>query len=413
MKAVNMRILQIFEDVQMAFSAIFANKLRSILTTLGIIIGVMAVIAIVSIINGMNQLFINELLDMGSDVFVLQKDDPIITSREQFLEMQKRPDITLEDYKGLLDACPSVSYISPTARTFKRAKHEELTSSPMMVWGTDAYQQYMKSMDMEMGRFLSPADNMHGRLVCVLGYDIYKELFPNENPVGKTVKLGAWKMKVIGVAEQQGTFFGQSRDIFVAIPVKTFLKIYGFRRSVELSIKAKEGRLEQAKDEITSYFRRVRHLSFDQSNNFTIATEEGLVGIYQKTTAVAYLVMIGVATISLIVGGIGIMNIMFVSVKERTREIGTRKALGARRSNILWQFLVEAVMLCLIGGAIGLGLGVIIAMVVRATTPLPAAVPLWTYIVGVVIPCVIGVVFGVVPAYKASRLDPIEALRYE
>lgn len=408
-----MQLLEIWEAMKMAIAAMFSNKLRSILTTLGIIIGVMAVIAIVSIINGMNHLFIDELFDMGSDVFAVQKMDVMITSHEQYLENEKRQDITLPDLNGLLDAAPAVRYISPNVNTFKRVKYKENNSEPLMIIGTDVFQQYMKSQNMELGRYLSYSDNYNSRLVCVLGYDVYQQLFPNENPIGKSIKLGSWKMQVIGVAEARGSFFGQSMDNYVIIPIKTFLKIYGFRRSIQVSVKAEDGMLDEARDQVTNYFRRIRNVPYGEPNDFSVATEEGLIGIYRQTTAVAYMVMIGVAAISLVVGGIGIMNIMFVTVKERTREIGVRKALGARRLNILWQFLIEAITLCLVGGAIGLGIGIIIALIVRTTTPLPAAIPLWTYAVGVGIPCAVGMIFGVFPAYKASQLDPIEALRYE
>ncbi len=397
----------------MALSAIFTNKLRSILTTLGIIIGVMAVIAIVSIVNGMNRLFIDELLDLGSDVFVVQKEDAIINTREQFLENEKRKDISLRDLEGIRDACPAVSYISPSVQTFKRVKYRDKTSEPLTIWGTDGFQQYMKGLNIDLGRFLSYSDNIHGRLVCVLGYDVYKKFFANEDPIGKIIKLGSWKMRIIGVAESQGSFFGLSLDNYVVVPVKTFLKIYGFRRSINVSVKTMEGQLEEAQDQITAYFRRIRKVPYDQVNDFAVETEEGLIESYKQVTAIAYMVMIGVAAISLVVGGIGIMNIMFVTVKERTREIGIRKALGAKRLNILWQFLIEAISLCLVGGGIGLGLGILIATIIKMTTPLPAAIPFWTYIVGIGIPCAVGLIFGVIPAYKASQLNPIEALRYE
>ncbi|OQY26189.1 MAG: hypothetical protein B6244_14210 [Candidatus Cloacimonetes bacterium 4572_55] len=406
-------LFQLWEDMKMALTAIFTNKLRSILTTLGIIIGVMAVIAIVSIVNGMNRLFVDELLNLGGDVFMVQKMDIIITSNDQFRENMKRPDIRSDDLKNLIEACPAVSYISPNVYNFKRIKYNEKTSQPLMVRGTDLFQQYMKSQNVIAGRYLSFSDNTHARLVCVLGFDVAENMFPSEDPVGKTVKLGSWKMTVIGVMEKQGDMFGQSLDNYVIVPLKSFLKIYGFRRSLEVSIKAKEGRFDEAQDQVIGYFRRIRRVPYSDSNNFTVTTNENLINVYKQTTAVAYAVMIGVAAISLVVGGIGIMNVMLVSVKERTREIGIRKALGAKQLNILWQFLIEAVTLCLIGGGIGLTIGILIALLVRTNTPLPAAIPLWTYGVGFGIPCAVGVTFGVVPAYKASQLDPIDALRYE
>jgi len=404
------------ESFIMALSSLKAHKLRSILTTLGIIIGVTTVITMMSLTEGLKKSVEEELSVLGSDTFYVDKFPAIITSGKQWREYSRRKDLTYQDAQAIQEVCPSVKTVAADITLYpgEMIKYRGESTDRVPIWGvTETYLQ-VYSYYVEWGRFITPTDVEHRRQVCVLGRDVVEKLFPYEDPLEKYVRSGPHRFLVVGVLEEKGSFMGGSQDNIVMIPLTTLQKLAGENFSVDIGVKPDNaGAMQRARDEVISLLRRRRGLAYNDPNDFEIHTQDSLMGVFNNITGAAFAVVIGVASISLLVGGIGIMNIMLVTVTERTREIGIRKALGAKRKDILWQFLVEAAALSAVGGTIGILLGFLLGRLVGAVSPLPSTVPLWSVILGLGFSTVVGMFFGIYPATKAARLDPIVALRYE
>ena len=406
--------MEIRENILQALRALKAHKLRSFLTTLGIVIGVTTVITMLSLIQGMNKSVQGQISSLGSNTFYIQKFPAIRMGRigEKY---RKRKDLTVEDAQAIARLCPAIKRVAPYAYEFPaKAKFRgEKTPYISLVGGTSAYFQ-VNQYNLKRGRTLTPLDVQHKRPVVLLGADITEDLFPHIDPIGKWVLIKGHKFQVVGTIEPKGNFLGQSMDDFVLIPITTLMKFYGRRRSVTIAAEPVNVEATQlAIDQATQVLRRRRGVPYNKPNDFEIMTLDMLMDVYRKLTGSIFGAMVGMAAISLLVGGIGIMNIMLVSVTERTREIGIRKAIGARRSDILYQFLIEAITLSGIGGILGIGLGVGIGELVGAISPLPATIPLWSILLGFTFSAAVGIFFGIYPASKAAKLDPIEALRYE
>jgi len=404
------------ESFVMALSSLKTHKMRSVLTTLGIIIGVTTVITMMSLTEGLKKSVEEELSVLGSDTFYVDKFPAIITSGKQWREYARRKDLTYEDALAIQEICPSVKTVAADITLYpgEMIKYGGESTDRVPVWGvTETYLQ-VYSYYVEWGRFITPTDVEHRRQVCVLGNDVVKKLFPYEDPRGKYIRSGPHRFLVIGVLEEKGSFMGGSQDNLVMIPLTTLQKLAGENFSVEIGVKPDSpGLMQKARDEVVSLLRRRRGLAYNDPNDFEIHTQDSLMGVFNNITGAAFAVVIGVASISLLVGGIGIMNIMLVTVTERTREIGIRKALGAKRKDILWQFLVEAATLSAVGGTIGILLGFLLGKLVGSVSPLPSTVPMWSVLLGLGFSTVVGMFFGIYPATKAARLDPIVALRYE
>jgi len=405
--------MQFFEGVLIAFQSIVANKMRSILTLIGIIIGVATVIAVVSIINGMNNYVAVKINSLGSNTFIIDKEG-IITSEDDWLNAQKRKDITIDDMRAVENGCILCENVGGSVERPWRIKYGSSYLEDVWVSGTTYNFLEVSDVDIEYGRPLEESDEIHRTAVCIVGPDIVENLIKFGSPLGKDIKVGNYYFRIVGVGKKRGSFMGQNQDSWVVVPLTTFEKYFGRHRTISIYAKARDvALLQEAQDEARMIMRSRHKLKYNQKDDFGVMTAGSLMQVYNSFTGVAWMVLVIISSISLLVGGIVIMNIMLVSVTERTREIGVRKAIGARRRDILWQFLVEAVTLSVIGGAVGVSLGIALALMIGKFSPLPASIETWAVASGLAVATSVGLVFGIFPALKAARLDPIESLRYE
>jgi putative ABC transport system permease protein len=413
-----MRLDDIKESALMAFDTLRANKLRSSLTILGVSVGVITVIFMVSIIQGLNKAFADQVESLGSNTIFLSKFDPSF-GRPPGPEEIHRKDLTMDDAEALRREAPSVAGVSPIHRLIAvTARYQEKQTDTPILLGVTPYYEFVQTAYAAHGRFIKDFDMENRDNVAVIGVDVVHALFPYEDPIDKEVRIDGNPYRVVGVMEPLGSFFGQSRDNSIFIPISTFDKYYPdrpFPEVVFFIIIRPQSRayVKTALDEITDILRRRRHVPLGAPNNFGITSQDSLLDIYNQLTGATALVLTAISFVALMIGGIGVMNIMLVSVTERTKEIGVRKAVGATRLNILSQFLIEAVVLTGLGGLAGLIVGELFAFLINKYSPLPAYVPIWAVGVGIGISAGVGIVFGLWPAWKAARLDPIEALRWE
>jgi putative ABC transport system permease protein len=412
--------LQIFREVfRMAIDSLRSHKLRSFLTMLGIVIGVMTVIGMVSIIQGLNKSFLSELQSAGSDVIIVTKNEAVQMGRRSE-EERTRKDLTFEDAKAIDAGAPLVKGvavdISVSVFDQVEVKYQSAKSDTAMVIGMNEKWPVVMSLYLpRLGRFITGSEVDRSARVCVLGSETADLLFPTTNPLGKEIRVGPEAFTVVGVLAKRGQMFGQSRDNFVGLPITTLMKFFRYDKDRMEIITAprEQDTLGETIEQIRNVLRQRRKVPYGKPDDFSIMTQDSMVDLYNQLTGAAYLVMIVISSIGLLVGGIGVMNIMLVSVKERTREIGIRKAIGARAGDIMKQFLIEAIFLTGTGGLIGVFVGFGIALIVKAATPLPATVSLWSVVLGLSVSGAIGLFFGIFPAQKAAHMDPIVALRYE
>jgi len=403
------------EGIKLAFQTVKANKMRSFLTTLGIVIGVMSVIGMMSIINALDRYMTKTLSAIGGNVFWIQKY-PAVQMGHLDHKYRMRKDLKYEHAEAIMRNATLVSAVSAEFyRWGKTIKYKDQVTNPnVMVYGGDEYWADVNGRNISEGRAISHQDVQHRRSVVVIGADIVDKLFPFSYPIGEEVKIDGIRYEVIGVIEKQGQFLGGSQDNIVTIPHTTFIKTYGDWGSIGIAVKAKsEDKILEAMDQVTAILRIARKVPPGAENDFEIVTADSIMATLRNLTGFVFIAAVIICAISLLVGGIGIMNIMLVSVTERTREIGIRKAIGAKKRHILTQFMTEAVGICLFGGIIGILLGVVIGLLIAQALKLPPVIPVWSIFVGMGFSLLIGVIFGTYPALKAAKLDPIEALRYE
>jgi putative ABC transport system permease protein len=403
-----------WEGVVIAIRALLAHKLRSFLTLLGTIIAVLSIIAVVSIIQGMNSYVEEEIASLGSNVFSVRRGPFIILSEEEAEKVRKRPRITIDDAEMIRRRVPSAQFVGASVGTTTLVAFREKHIEDVSINGRSGYFGMLANYDVEAGRFFSHLEVDRSRAVAVLGWAVADKLFDDSDPIDRRIKIGGTHFTVIGVAEQQGSVLGQSQDEFVAVPITTFQKLFGRRRSISIPVQAASlESFHQAMEEATLAMRIQHRLKPGQEDDFAVETSESILSFWETLTAMIFQVSGGVVSISLVIGGIVIMNIMLVSVTERTREIGIRKALGARKRQILWQFLVESITLSMVGGIVGILCGVAVAQIIAWTTPLPYTVTPWSIGAALTVVFCVGLFFGIYPANRAAQLDPIEALRYE
>lgn len=402
-----------WESMKIAFAALRANKLRSFLTLLGNIIGVTFVIAILSVTQGMTKYVAEKVVDQGSNVFWIDKYG-MVNSWDLYLERSKRKELSLEDVEAIRRSATMVGDAGAARSRNARIKRRNRALAGINVIGVSDNHPEAQKYALMAGRHITGADVERRHNVAVVGYEITKEMFPGEDALGKEIRIGTGTFTVVGQVEMKGTVLGNSQDSFVAIPLTAYEKQWGREDDIQLSIQAIDPeRYTQAQDEVRSILRTHRKVPPGKPDDFELLTSEMFMQLYNNFTGGAYMVMVVLAGISMVVGGIVIMNIMLVSVTERTREIGIRKSIGARRGDVLRQFLIEAVVLGAVGGIIGVASGAGLAKLVEAVSPLPAAIQPWMVVLGLSMASGVGLFFGIWPAMKAARLDPIVALRYE
>jgi putative ABC transport system permease protein len=409
------------EAVRIAIASLRANKLRSLLTVLGILIGVSSVIAVVAITEGLDRYMSEKVLELGTKAFRLQRMPDIITSHEQWMEMMKRKRLDMDDFDAVKKACTLCSEVGAQVWTGSNVKRGRTIQKNVGIAGvTENIARIGTVRELAAGRHVVQQDIEQAAMVAVVGTDLVDAFFGNMEPIGKEIDVDGHPLKVIGVAEKKGVVFGESQDNFVWMPLTTFMKLYGARRSFSIQAEAQTmGVFEAAQDQVRVAMRARRHLTYNKADDFNIETGETVMELWQTMTRGIYVVTFVVTAISLLVGGIVVMNIMLVSVTERIKEIGVRKALGARRGDILRQFLVESVILSGFGGFLGVlgaaAFSFILASVLGSMMSANFSAPVrpWAVALALGVSSIVGLVAGIYPANRAAALDPVEALRNE
>jgi len=425
------------EIIGMSWDTVRGNKMRSALTVLGVVIGITSIVGMTSLLRGFDQSFRDAINTLGPDTIIVQKWGALslIGGGKSFLDVARRPNLTREDAEAIQRDCPSVAlvdvWLGATGQAQSRIYFKDQRTRQVGIIGATENWSAVNFAKVEAGRVFSQVEAEHRRPVVLLGNSPWKALFPNTDPIGKTVRIGQTPFTVIGVLGPRpspGNFGGA--DDFALIPYGTHEKLYGkvlkgsakvsagsfnaaVFRTAMIAIVPREGQRAEAMKEVESIMRIRHNLKLDAPNDFDLATQDAVLQVWDQISRATFLALVVISSIALMVGGIGVMAIMMISVTERTREIGVRKALGARRREILWQFLIEAAFLTSTGGLLGIVFGSSIGFGVHALTGFPVSLPWWSFAIGIGFSASVGIFFGLYPAFKASRLDPIEALRYE
>jgi putative ABC transport system permease protein len=405
---------QIFESIFIALGAIWANKLRSFMTVLGNIVAVTSIVTVVTLIQGMNAMVSTAIIsDVGADSFTIQRQPPIRNEDDEE-RTRNNPILTMDEADAIRAFSPLVTAVMGQTGRGGTVSYRNTELSQVTVQAvTDEYINF-SNFNAERGRLMSPTEVGRGAAVAVIGWDTADRLFGQNDPLEKTIRVEGVPFRVVGVSKKQGSFFGNSQDTFVIMSLVNFQKIYGTRQSLQIVVKPRSAdEVKAAMDDATVALRVKRRLKPGERDNFGIFTSDTFLNLYKQATSGIFAVLVGVVALSLVVGGIVIMNIMLMVVSERTREIGLRKALGARRADILSQVLTESVVLSIFGGMVGISLGFLAAIGIAAVTPLPAKLEPWSVVLGIGITAGVGLFFGMYPASRAAALDPIEALRRE
>ena len=408
-----MRGIRLKEPTVIALETMRTHKLRSFLMLLGVILSVSTLILVVALINGTNAYIADRVANMGNGVFLIGRYG-IIDSREQFVNaMRRNRQFTYDDFVAARDGLKLPKNVGLECRFADTVRHEALSIEDVSVRGVTANIGEMDTEEVARGRYISDNDNDHRTFTAMLGTEVVKKLFPTTDPLGKTVTIRGYEFEIVGIAKPIGNVMGQPQDNFIYIPVQTWFKLHGPHTdhfNINIQARAPEY-LEQTKDEARALMRARRHVAPNEEDNFGLFGADNLMELWKNMTGTLAGAMVGFVSIFLVIGGVVIMNVMLASVTERTREIGIRKSLGARTSDILSQFLVEASVMSAMGGVIGILVAWVLAMILDKTTPLPMSVPLSAVLVAITVSTAVGLFFGVYPARKAARLNPIEALR--
>jgi len=401
--------------VLVAGRSIRAQRLRAFLTVLGITMGVATLMAVVTLVQGANTYVEQKVANLGTNVFQVSKMPFATTNWEEAARARRHRDLRLEDLAAVREACTLCEGVGAEATATTRVRYRDQELRDQNLIGQTANMIYIGTRAVEAGRFFSPTEEAHGARVCVIGDALRTRLFGGTSPLGRVVRVGNEEMTVVGAYQRIGSVLGQEQDNFVVIPLALFLRLEGARRSLTLAAKASGGEqlFQRAQDQVRLEMRARRQITGSKAEDFYIGTAESYLNLWQQISSGFFTVFLLLSSVSAVVGGIVIMNIMLVSVTERTKEIGVRRACGARQVDILRQFLAESLLLCLAGGVAGVALGFLAALAVRTLADFPADVELWVAALGVLLSSGIGLFFGIYPAVKAARLDPVVALRAE
>jgi putative ABC transport system permease protein len=402
------------EAVSLAIQAIWGNKLRALLTVLGNIVAVTSIIAVVSLVRGLDVTVSETLTSaVGADAFTINQAQRAFTM-DQMRDAARNPIVTVDDVEAVRAAGPTIQFVMAEATSRAQVKYRDRTADSVAIQGVTREFAQLATTAVERGRLMTTQEFDQGRNVAFLGWDTADRLFEALDPIDKTVIIQGKHFRIVGVAEAKGSIMGQSRDAYVVVPLGAFQRAFGSRQSLTMTVvPTSPDILDEAMDAATLAMRVERRLRPADPNNFGIFSADTFIEIYRIATAGLFTILIGVVSLSLVVGGIVIMNIMLMVVTERTREIGLRKSLGARRKDIIWQILTESIVLSTFGGMLGTALGFGIAYVISLVSPLPAAVETWSVALGIGMTAAVGLFFGLYPAMRAASLDPIEALRRE
>jgi putative ABC transport system permease protein len=404
-------MLAIRDNLEQGFSALRAHKMRTSLTMLGLTMGVATLITVMTLVQGANLYVEKKIANLGTNVFQIARTPFAVTDFTIVLKALKYKRIELDDMRAVEEGCRDCEEVGATASNTIHARYGNKEVTDVNLYGQTANMTDIDTRTVEIGRYFTPAEVEHHTNVCLIGDTLVQQLFLGTDPVGKAIRLGNDELLVIGVMEKVGSVLGQDQDNFVMVPLPVFLRMKGLQTSLTINVKTSKENFDRAQDEAHLLLRARRHLNASMDDDFFIGTKESYMALWRSISSAFFAVFILVSAISVLIGGIVIMNVMLVSVTLRRREIGVRRAVGATQADILNQFMAESVMQCIAGGLAGITMGFLVALALRTYTPFPASVQTWVAVMGVFLSSAVGLFFGIYPAMRASRLDPIVALR--